>query len=120
MSPDAGAAQDPAGAARARDGFELTAGTADGLLTARGALTFATARAARAAGAAALAGAPDGPLEIDCSAVSPADSAGLAVLLEWLAIAKSARRSLRFRNLPQDLVALARISEVQELLQRGV
>jgi phospholipid transport system transporter-binding protein len=110
------------GAARARElrgTFELSAASA-GHLTARGALTFATARAARAAGAAALASAAAGALEIDCSGVSPADSAGLAVLLDWLAIAKSAGRSLAYLNLPQDLVALARISEVEGLLQRGV
>jgi phospholipid transport system transporter-binding protein len=91
-----------------------------GVLQAEGALTFATARAARATGIAMLATAAAGPLQIDCSAVRPADSAGLAVLLDWLAVARGAGRSLRYLNLPQDLQALARISEVQELLQRGV
>jgi phospholipid transport system transporter-binding protein len=49
-----------------------------------------------------------------------ADSAGLAVLLDWLSAAKRAGRSLRYAHLPEDLVALARISEVDELLARGV
>jgi phospholipid transport system transporter-binding protein len=52
--------------------------------------------------------------------VGLADSAGLAVLLDWLSAAKSAGRSLRYAHLPQELVALARISEVDELLARGV
>lgn len=99
--------------------FALTQ-AAPGVLHAEGALTFATARAARATGVAALAAAAAGPLTIDCSAVSPADSAGLAVLLDWLAVARGAGRSLRYVNLPQDLKALARIGEVEELLQRGV
>ena len=91
-----------------------------GVLRAEGALTFATARAARATGTAALSAAATGPVEIDCGAVNPADSAGLAVLLDWLAVARGTGRSLRYVNLPQDLEALARISEVQELLQHGV
>jgi phospholipid transport system transporter-binding protein len=92
---------------------------AAGHCVARGALTFATARAARARGLAAL-GASTGPLEIDCGALGLADSAGLAVLLDWLSAAKGDGRSLRFTHLPEDLLALARISEVDELLARGV
>ena len=99
--------------------FTLTQ-VAPGVLKAEGALSFATARAARATGIAALAAATSGPVEIDCGAVTPADSAGLAVLLDWLAVARSTGRSLRYVNLPQSLEALARIGEVQELLQRGV
>jgi phospholipid transport system transporter-binding protein len=52
--------------------------------------------------------------------VSLADSAGLAVLLDWLSAAKAAGRKLRYTHLPKDVVALARISEVDELLARGV
>jgi ABC-type transporter Mla MlaB component len=44
----------------------------------------------------------------------------LTVLLDWLALAKKEGRSLRFLNLPQGLLAIARISEVDELLQSGV
>lgn len=99
--------------------FTLTQ-VAPGVLRAEGALTFATARAASATGIAALSAAAAGAVEIDCGAVNPADSAGLAVLLDWLAVARDAGRSLRYANLPQELKALARISEVEELLQRGV
>jgi phospholipid transport system transporter-binding protein len=98
--------------------FTLTQ-VAPGMLKAEGALTFATARAARATGIAALSAAA-GPVEIDCGAVNSADSAGLAVLLDWLAGARGTGRNLRYVKLPQDLTALARISEVEELLQRGV
>jgi phospholipid transport system transporter-binding protein len=68
----------------------------------------------------ALRDAGAGPVEIDCGAVSLADSAGLAVLLDWLSAAKGAGQTLRYTHLPEDLVALARISEVDELLTRGV
>jgi len=53
---------------------------------------------------------------IDCAGVKRADSAGLAVLLDWLAWARRKSRPLSFENLPQSLVAIAKISEVDGLL----
>ena len=99
--------------------FRLVA-QADGAFEAQGALTFAAARAARLLGLQALAGAARNDLRFDCAQVTAADSAGLAVLLDWLAAAKRSGRSLRFVHLPEGLVALGRISEVEELLTRGV
>jgi len=84
-----------------------------------GPLVFATARRARTAGLAALRGA-QGALVLDCSGLGPTDSAGLAVLLDWLAEARKAARHLRFEGLPEDLLRLARISAVDELLRQGV
>jgi phospholipid transport system transporter-binding protein len=99
--------------------FRLAAG-ASGVLSAEGPLTFASARHASEQGAAVLAQAAAGRLEIDCRGITASDSAGLAVLLEWLSVAKRAGRSLRYAQLPQGLTALARISDLQELLERGV
>jgi phospholipid transport system transporter-binding protein len=98
--------------------FQLQAGQ-PGRLSAAGPLTFATARQARAAGLSALAAAGSA-VELDCSAINHADSAGLAVLIDWLGSAKRAGRSLRYQHLPEGLVALARISDLSELLARGV
>ena len=104
----------------AAGGFVLEAPAA-GQLVARGALTFATARAARLAGIEVLAAAGrQAPLVMDCAGVSAADSAGLAVLLDWLAAAKAAGQQLRFSGLPEGFAALARISDLTELLDRGV
>jgi phospholipid transport system transporter-binding protein len=86
---------------------------------ARGALTFATARRARKQGLLVLRSAGR-ELSIDCGAISHADSAGLAVLLDWLAAARRAGCSLRLQRLPQGVLALAHISAVEELLQKGV
>jgi phospholipid transport system transporter-binding protein len=94
-------------------------GTGDGRLAAHGPLTFASARAARALGLAALADGA-GAVEIDCRGVKASDSAGLAVLLDWLAVARRAGRSLRYSGLPADVTALARISEIEEFLEKGV
>lgn len=90
-----------------------------GCLSAQGPLTFSTARAARLAGLTALEAAPTVAC-IDCAGVTAADSAGLAVLLDWLAAAHLAHRSLKLTNLPEDLSALGRISEVEQLLASGV
>jgi phospholipid transport system transporter-binding protein len=53
---------------------------------------------------------------IDLAGVTASDSSGLALLIEWLSVAKSAGRSLRFENIPSQLQQLARLSEVEELL----
>jgi ABC-type transporter Mla MlaB component len=42
------------------------------------------------------------------------------VLLAWLGTARGAGRNLRYTHLPSGLAALARISEVEEFLTRGV
>ena len=91
-----------------------------GTLSAQGPLTFATARRAFEQGTAALANAAAAKLEIDCRGITASDSAGLAVLLEWLSVTKRAGRSLRYAQLPPGLAALARISDLEELLERGV
>jgi phospholipid transport system transporter-binding protein len=87
-----------------------------GRIVVRGELTFATARDARQAGTLVLAGSRAPQLVIDCAGVGRADSAGLAVLLDWLAWARRASKPVKLENLPASLVAIARISEVDELL----
>jgi phospholipid transport system transporter-binding protein len=54
--------------------------------------------------------------EIDLAQVARADSAGLALLLEWSLAAASAGRELRYRNVPPAIASLAGISDVAELL----
>ena len=53
---------------------------------------------------------------IDLAGVSAGDSAGLALLIEWLSVARSVKRPLRYENIPSQLQQLARLSEVEELL----
>jgi phospholipid transport system transporter-binding protein len=53
---------------------------------------------------------------IDLAAVSAGDSAGLALLIEWLSVARAVNRPLRYENIPSQLHQLARLSEVEELL----
>ena len=56
---------------------------------------------------------------IDLAGVTSSDSSGLALLIEWLSVAKNANRTLRYENIPSQLQQLARLSEVEELLVPG-
>src|ERR1041384_968949 len=87
-----------------------------GRITVTGELTFGTARDARTLGILVLEGSRAERIVIDCSGVSRADSAGLAVLLDWLAWGRKRSRPVTLENLPESLLALARISEVDTLL----
>ena len=52
---------------------------------------------------------------IDLTGVTDSDSSGLALLIEWLSVAKASRRSLRYENMPAQLHQLAGLSEVEGL-----
>lgn len=56
---------------------------------------------------------------IDLSGVKDSDSSGLALLIEWLSIARAERKGLRYENIPAQLHQLARLSDVEELLTAG-
>ena len=58
-------------------------------------------------------------LEIDLSGITHTDSAGLALLLEWINWARHYVREIRFENVPEQILAIARISEVSDLLTAG-
>ncbi len=58
-------------------------------------------------------------LEIDLSGVSLSDSAGLALLLEWVTWANHTVREIRFTGMPDRVLAIAKTTEVDGLLTRG-
>lgn len=91
-----------------------------GKIQVRGALTFATARRARAVGLKLLTDRAGPALEVNLSAVTASDSAGLAVLLDWLALAKRHGRAIRFTDLPAPIRAVAHISDTESLLTQGL
>ena len=53
---------------------------------------------------------------IDLSGVTAGDSAGLAVLVEWISAARERGTSVRYESVPAQIVAIARISDLEELL----
>jgi phospholipid transport system transporter-binding protein len=91
--------------------------SAAGHVVVTGELTFASAREARRLGILVLDSSRAERIVVDCAGVTRADSAGLAVLLDWLAWGRRRKRSIRLENLPASLVAISRISEVDELLR---
>ena len=56
---------------------------------------------------------------VDLSGVKKADSAGLALLLEWITWANHTVREIRFDGMPERVLAIAKTTEVEDLLARG-
>jgi phospholipid transport system transporter-binding protein len=90
--------------------------TAPGRVTVSSPLTFQTARSVSDAGIECFASDASPVIVVDCAGVPNADSAGLAVLIEWRRWAHQRGRHLRFENLPAQISAIARLSEVSEVL----
>jgi phospholipid transport system transporter-binding protein len=88
-----------------------------GRLQASGELTFDTAARALDQGARLIAGGSS--WIVDLGQVRSGDSAGLAVLLEWLASAQRSGTSLDYENIPPQMLAIARISEIDKMLTAG-
>lgn len=58
-------------------------------------------------------------VEVDLAGVTRCDSAALALLLEWTGRARRDSAALRYRSLPASLLAIAAISEVEDLLPKA-
>ena len=55
-------------------------------------------------------------LEIDLSGVSECNSVGLALVIEWLAIARREKHSVTFNQIPDSLRQLAGVCQVDSLI----
>jgi len=86
----------------------------DWRLAASGELGFGTAAAALAAGL-ALIGAGE-RWTIDLGGITAGDSAGLAVLVEWLSAARARGTTVVYEAIPAQILAIARISDLEGLL----
>jgi phospholipid transport system transporter-binding protein len=58
-------------------------------------------------------------VHIDFAGVTRSDSAGLALLVEWLRLAEARDISLHLHNLPHQLREIARVSDLLPLLPLG-
>jgi phospholipid transport system transporter-binding protein len=79
-----------------------------GLFAVDGELTFATIDKRTLKSSSFLNSGKD--ITIDLAQVACTDSAGLALLIEWLKRARAGRTHLHFRNIPQQLLTLAKLS----------
>jgi phospholipid transport system transporter-binding protein len=90
--------------------------TAPGKIAVNSAMTFQTARRLCAAGVQCFVRDGSPVMVVDCAGVTQTDSAGLAVLIEWRRWAHQRGRHLKFVNLPEQISAIAHLSEVSEVL----
>ncbi len=88
---------------------------APGCIRVEGDLTFATVTALWKASQRLLTSAPT-EITIDLSGIRRADSAGLALLVEWFRLARKHHRRLIFTNLPGQLLTMAKTYNLQLLL----
>jgi phospholipid transport system transporter-binding protein len=58
-----------------------------------------------------------GVVPVDLSWVSSVDSAALALVLHWMRCARAAGVKLQLQNVPESMLALARASRMESLLQ---
>ncbi len=89
----------------------------DGRLAISGDLTFETVSTLRERGVELLG--REGDVTLDLNAVTRADSAGLALMIEWLKQAKRRDATLQVVNMPEQMLAIARMSKLDEVLLAG-
>jgi phospholipid transport system transporter-binding protein len=56
---------------------------------------------------------------IDLEEVTGVDSSGVALMLEWVELARGHGTTLQFRNVPESLLRIARLSRVESMLTKG-
>lgn len=78
-----------------------------------GGMTLETATSLLADGVSALAGCD---AVFDLAAVTAVDSSGLAVLFGWQRVAQAQGKALRIENPPHNLISLAEVYGVTEIL----
>lgn len=59
---------------------------------------------------------PGGAITVDLHGVVRADSAGLALLVEWLRLARIKNRELKFTNVPEQVRSLIRVNGLDRAL----
>jgi len=80
----------------------------------RGELSFTTVMALSRRSAALLS--QSGELTLDLAGVTRTDSAGLALLVQWIRDARRRDQSIRFCNIPEQMMAIAQVVGLDKLL----
>ena len=58
----------------------------------------------------------DATISLNFDHIETSDSAGLALIIEWLKSAHKRQITLRLKNLPEQILSLAKLSDVDTLL----
>jgi len=86
----------------------------EGIIMIEGAMTFSTVNQLLANSQTYFVSQSE--LLIDLTKVAQADSAGVALLVEWLRIAKCQQAVLNFRNIPAQMWAIIEVSGLEDRL----
>jgi len=86
----------------------------DGAFTLTGDLSFATVPAIWQKGLEMFRNAET--LTVDMSGIDRSDSAGLTLLIEWLRFARAQQKVIRYLNMPEQMLAIARVSGLDNIL----
>lgn len=84
-----------------------------GRIVVRGELSFATADALYRQSLQLL---TNDKMLIDLSAVSRADSAGVALLIEWMRMARSQKATIYYENVPAQILSMVQVAGLQNIL----
>lgn len=87
----------------------------DGQFKVSGEMTFATVTGLLAQSRELFAQA-SGSIEVELEAVERVDSAGLALLIEWMREARTQGKTIRFSRLPAQMMAIATASDLESIL----
>ena len=87
---------------------------ADGRLLLSGELDFTTVTRLNGEALKLLEGADS--ICVDLHGIVRSDSAGLALLVEWMRAARRLGKPIQFLNIPQQMLAIARVSGLDEVL----
>lgn len=90
---------------------------AGGDWTLDGELTFTTVPVLYQQARSAFAG--SWPATIDLAGVVRVDSAGVALIIDWLRLARDSRQSMEIRNVPQHMLSIAQLCGVGHLLNNN-
>lgn len=88
--------------------------SADGVMAVSGEIGFENAGATLELGREAIAATSE--LRIDLAGLTRSNSAGLAVMIEWLAIARRQGHTVTFSGIPEGLHQLAQVCQVDGML----
>jgi len=53
---------------------------------------------------------------LDLQGVTRTDSAGLALLIDWMRYAHNKDKHIVFKNMPEQMLAVAKVSELEDIL----
>lgn len=98
-------------------GARLEKGALEGQFRAVGELSFETVPALLQQSQPLFASCPQ--LQIDLSGVSRADSAGLALLIEWVRRARALDQEVSLLNMPEQMRDIVRVSGLDNVLPFG-